>query len=96
PDGAVWRERQGAAQMARAEGLFMEERQALDLAAAIAGETQGKISEKKPLVSGKILVSDRPIRAQIVYPPVIEGGPSITLRRYNERKRRLITHWVTA
>lgn len=71
--------------MVRAEGLSMERRQAMDLATAVAGETQGRISEKKPLVSGKILVSGRPVRAQIVYPPVIEGGPSITFRRYSER-----------
>ena len=47
--------------------------------------TQGQISEKKPLVSGKIAAVDgKPIRAQVVYMPIVEGRPSITLRRYCE------------
>ena len=29
-------------------------------------------------------MNGKPIRAQVVYPPVVDGGPSITLRRYSE------------
>lgn len=66
------------------EGVFYSPAQARDLAASIASATHGQISEKKPLVSGKIEMNGKPIRAQVVYPPVVDGGPSITLRRYSE------------
>ena len=84
PDGQVWIETQGAAHMQHFGDYSMPQAQARDLAGAIAGATQGQISEKKPLITGKILYEGRPIRAQVVYAPVIEGGPSITLRRYSE------------
>ena len=84
PDGQVWFETQGAVYMKRLGDITMSQAQSRDLAGAIAGATQGQISEKKPLITGKILYEGEPIRAQVVYAPVIEGGPSITLRRYSE------------
>ena len=89
PDGQVWVETQGAAHMQRVGDITFSHAQARDLASAIAGATQGQISEKKPLISGKILYASKPIRAQVVYTPVIEGGPSITLRRYSETQPAL-------
>jgi type IV secretion system protein VirB11 len=83
-DGQVWFETQGAVHMRRFGDITLSQAQARDLAGAIAGATQGQISEKKPLITGKILYEGKPIRAQVVYAPVIEGGPSITLRRYSE------------
>ena len=77
PDGQVWVETQGAAHMQRVGDITFSHAQARDLASAIAGATQGQISEKKPLISGKILYASKPIRAQVVYTPVIESGPSI-------------------
>lgn len=86
PDGQVWTERQGAAHMNLHPDVIFSEAQARDLAGAIAGSTQGQISEKKPLISGKILYEEKPMRAQVVYKPIIEGGPSVTLRRYSEKQ----------
>ena len=84
PDGKVWVETRGAEHMVGLEGVFFSPSQARDLATSIASATHGQISEKKPLVSGKIEINGKPIRAQVVYPPVVDGGPSITLRRYSE------------
>ena len=89
PDGKVWVETRGAEHMVGLEGVFYSPAQARDLATSIASATHGQISEKKPLVSGKIEMNGKPIRAQVVYPPVVDGGPSITLRRYSEDKLTL-------
>ena len=85
PDGQVWFEAQGSAHMQRLDGVTFTAAQSRDLATSIAGATQGQISEKKPLVSGKILYADKPIRAQVVYGPIVEGGPAFSLRRYSDR-----------
>ncbi|PZX12454.1 type IV secretion system protein VirB11 [Palleronia aestuarii] len=86
PDGAVWVEWQGCAHMVRLDGVTFSPAQAKDLAGAIAGGTHGQISEKKPLISGKIIHSGMPIRAQVIYTPVVEGAASITLRRYQTKR----------
>ena len=85
PDGQVWVETQGSAHMTRLDGVTYTTAQSRDLATSIAGATQGQISEKRPLISGKIMHGDKPIRAQVVYGPIVEGGPAISLRRYSDR-----------
>ncbi len=52
----------------------------------IAAATVAQISDKKPVVSGKIVYANRPLRAQVVVPPVVEKGASVTLRSYNVQK----------
>lgn len=86
PDGKVWVESQGSAHMELLDGIEFGVSQSKDLGGAIAGATGGQISEKKPLISGKIPFRDKPIRAQVVYNPIVEGGLSITLRRYSEQQ----------
>ena len=85
PNGQVWFEAQGDAHMRRLDGIAYTAAQSRDLATSIASATQGQISEKKPLVSGKILYGDKPVRAQVVYGPIVEGGPAISLRRYSDQ-----------
>ena len=89
PDGRVWYERQGAPHMGRAEGMSLTAEAASNLAGTIASEVGSAVSEKKPLVSGKIVVSGHALRAQVVTAPVVEGGPSITLRAYTQRRIEL-------
>ena len=91
PDGQVWFETQGDAHMRRFDGIAYAASRSRDLATSIASATQGQISEKKPLVSGKILYGDKPIRAQVVYGPIVEGGPAISLRRYSDRPVEIAT-----
>jgi type IV secretion system protein VirB11 len=86
PDGRVWYERQGAAHMALAEGLHLTSEAARNLAGSVASEVGSAVSDKKPLVSGKIDLAGRALRAQVVATPVVEGGPAITLRAYTKRR----------
>ena len=89
PDGRVWFERQSAPHMVRAEGMSLTAEAASNLAGTIASEVGSAVSEKKPLVSGKIVVGGHALRAQVVTAPVVEGGPSITLRAYTQRRIEL-------
>ena len=86
PDGQVWIERQGDDVMKRVEGMMFSPSDARDLGRAIASDVGAPISEKKPVVSGKVLFDCEPLRAQVVIAPVIETGASITLRRYSQQK----------
>lgn len=82
PNGSVWIERQGAAHMDETSDLSLRVEQSTNLAQAIASEVGAQFSDKKPVVSGKILWREDPIRAQIIAPPIVEGGCAISLRRY--------------
>lgn len=86
PDGWVWVEHQGAAHMTAETDIQFAPRQAEDLANAIASDVSVPLSTKRPVVSGKIEVAGHPIRAQVVAPPIVEGAPSITFRRYGRAK----------
>lgn len=86
PDGRVWLERQGDSHMEEVEPLQFGADQAADLAKSIASDVDVPLSAKKPIVSGKILHDGDPLRAQVVSSPVVEGGPSLTFRRYSQSK----------
>lgn len=84
-DGRVWVERQGDVHMTPQDGVIYDPARLRDLARAVAGETKGQISAKRPLVSGKIALGDgAPVRAQVVHEPAVETAAAITLRRYRE------------
>ena len=87
PDGLPWVERHGSTHMAPLVGVRFDPARLRDLARAIAGETKGQISARRPIVSGKIALPDgRPIRAQVVHEPAVEAGAAIALRRYREER----------
>jgi type IV secretion system protein VirB11 len=87
PDGLPWVERHGVTHMAPLEGVRFDSARLRDLARAIAGETRGQISARRPIVSGKIALPDgRPVRAQVVHEPAVEAGAAIALRRYREER----------
>jgi type IV secretion system protein VirB11 len=86
PDGRVWVERQGDAHMVPVEGLTFLATQAQDLAQSMAASAGVPFSEKRPVVSGKIMDGSAPLRVQVVSNPVVEGGCSISMRRYSMQK----------
>ncbi len=49
-----------------------------------------QFSDKKPTVSGKIVWGDMAIRAQVVAPPIVEGGMAITFRPFKVAADQLI------
>ena len=80
-DGHVWIERQGAAWM-ESTGAVLQPGAAANLAATLVGDAKAKLSEKTPLVSGKIEFRGRPLRVQVVAPPAVECGAAISLRLF--------------
>ncbi|MDP5218815.1 ATPase, T2SS/T4P/T4SS family [Ruegeria sp. 2205SS24-7] len=81
PDGQVWIERQGASTMEQT-GQNIAGPAAANLAATLVGDARAKMSEKSPLVSGKIEYRDRPLRIQVVVPPAVERGAAISIRLF--------------
>ena len=66
----------------RRAGKRVEAKAAQNLAQSIVGDAKARVSEKNPLVSGKIDYAGRPLRVQIAVPPAIEQGarsPSASL-----------------
>lgn len=81
PDGKVWVEFAGDANM-RHEGQTVNHNTALNMAQSIVGDARARVSEKTPLVSGKVDYAGRPLRVQVAVPPAIEQGASITIRLF--------------
>jgi len=87
PNGEVWVEVAGDATM-RPAGKRVEAKAAQNLAHSIVGDAKARVSEKNPLVSGKIDYAGRPLRVQIAVPPAIEQGASITIRLFAPKTAR--------
>lgn len=83
PDGQIWIERSGDAHMVSVEGKIIEARMAIDVAQAIVGDANAKVSKSCPLVSGKIDYQGRPLRVQVAIPPVVEKGASLSVRLFS-------------
>lgn len=81
PDGQIWVEVAGDAMMRPAD-MHVDGRRARDLALSIVGDTRARVSEKNPLVSGKIDYAGRPLRVQVAVPPAVDQGASITIRLF--------------
>ncbi len=81
PDGRVWIERQGAPHMEPTDEAI-QPGAAANLAASLVGDAKAKLSEKTPLVSGKIEYRGRPLRVQVVAPPAVERGVAISVRLF--------------
>ena len=90
PNGEVWVEVAGDATM-RPAGKRVEAKAAQNLAQSIVGDAKARVSEKNPLVSGKIDYAGRPLRVQIAVPPAIEQGASITIRLFAPKTAREFT-----
>ncbi len=81
PDGRVWIERQGAAAM-EATGQVLEPAAAANLASTLVGDARARVSERVPLVSGKIEYRGRPLRVQVIVPPAVDRGAAISVRLF--------------
>jgi type IV secretion system protein VirB11 len=90
PDGTVWIERKGATHMERVAHLSIDRVLSTNLGQAIASAVGAQFSDKKPTVSGKIVWGDMAIRAQVVAPPIVEGGMAITFRPFKVAADQLI------
>ena len=82
PDGSVWGEFQGDHFM-RSLGTKLTQVEVRDLGNQIAGAANTKMSKDKPIVSVSIKYRNRPIRAQVIQPPAVNEGFSISLRFFS-------------
>ena len=88
PDGLVWIEVAGDATM-RPAGASVDPETAQNLAQSIVGDAKARVSEKNPLMSGKIDYAGRPLRVQVAVPPAIDRGASITIRLFTAKLAHL-------
>lgn len=82
PDGTVWGEFQGDHFM-RLLDTKLGPVAIRDLGNQIASAANTKMSKDKPIVSVSIRYRDRPIRAQVIQPPAVNEGYSISLRFFS-------------
>ncbi|MFQ1701902.1 ATPase, T2SS/T4P/T4SS family [Loktanella agnita] len=82
PDGSCWGEFQGDHFMSRLSQTLTED-QVKDLGNQIASDAGTPLSKDKPIVSVSISYRDRPIRAQVITPPAVNRGMSISLRFFS-------------
>jgi len=82
PDGSCWGEFQGDHFM-RMLDQRLSVTDVRDLGNQIASSASTTMSKDKPIVSVSISYRDRPIRAQVVTPPAVLTGMSISLRFFS-------------
>ena len=82
PDGSCWGEFQGDHFM-RPLDQRLSVTEVRDLGNQIASSVNTTMSKGKPIVSVSITYRDRPIRAQVVTPPAVLDGMSISLRFFS-------------
>ena len=82
PDGTIWGEFQGDHFM-RLLDTKLGPVAIRDLGNQIASAANTKMSKDKPIVSVSIRYRDRPIRAQVIQPPAVNEGYSISLRFFS-------------
>ena len=84
PDTSVWVEHARDGHMRRWDGAIPVERLKM-LGTHLAGETKNQLGPKHPIVSGRVHVFGQSMRVQVVVPPAIEAGVSVSIRKYVSR-----------
>lgn len=82
PDGRVWIEMQGDHAM-QSTGQKLSESEMADLARNIASSGNSTFGAKKPIISGSVTYEGRPVRFQVVGPPAVHRGTSISMRFFS-------------
>jgi type IV secretion system protein VirB11 len=82
PDGACWGEFQGDHSMRRLD-QNLTGTELRDLGNQIASSANTTLGKDKPIVSVSITYRGRPIRAQVITPPVVLSAMSISLRFFS-------------
>lgn len=85
PNGQIFAEFADAAHMQAFDGVEMSEHEIHSLGNNLAGETGNALGEDHPIVSGRVFVFGADVRVQVVIPPAIEDGVSLSIRKYISR-----------
>jgi len=84
PDKSIWVEYAGQAHMQKWDGVIPSDR-LKRLGSHLAGETKNQLGPKNPIVSGRVQVFGQSMRVQVIVPPAIEDGVSVSIRKYVSR-----------
>ena len=84
PDQSIWVEYARAAHMQKWDGTIPFERLKM-LGTHLANETKNQLGPKHPIVSGRIRIFGQSMRVQVIVPPAIEDGVSVSIRKYVSR-----------
>lgn len=85
PDGKIFVEFADAAHMQEASDIQIDEIDIRSLGSNLAGETGNALGEEHPIVSGRVFAFGNDVRVQVVVPPAIEKGVSLSIRKYISR-----------
>lgn len=85
PDGKIFVEFADAAHMQAVDDIEIDEHEIRSLGSNLAGETGNALGEDHPIVSGRVFVFGNDVRVQVVVPPAIEDGVSLSIRKYISR-----------
>jgi len=81
PDGSIFVEFGSKHHMERID-LELSETAIRQLGTSLAGETKNTLGKQNPIVSGRVMVWGAPLRVQVIIPPAVEDGVSVSIRRY--------------
>ena len=84
PDGRIWVEYASQSHMTQWPGEIPAAR-VKTLGSHLAGEAKNQLGPQHPIVSGRIQVFGQSMRVQIIVPPAIEDGVSLSIRKYISR-----------
>lgn len=93
PDGTVWFENAGDAYMSKSD-ITLAPDDVASSASQIAAEGQIRISSDNPVGSVSIDFEGWLIRIQIVEPPVVRGGHSLTMRFFKTDKKTFVPAYL--
>lgn len=82
PDGQIFVEYANAPHMQNVKNVEMSEHEIHSLGSNLAGETGNALGEDHPIVSGRVFVFGSDVRVQVIVPPAIEKGVSLSIRKY--------------
>jgi type IV secretion system protein VirB11 len=84
PDGRIWVENAKDVHMKHWEGEIPAVR-LKTLGSHLAGETKNRLGPEHPIVSGRVRIFGQSMRVQVIVPPAIEEGVSVSIRKYVSR-----------
>ena len=85
PDGRIFVEYSDQDHMQEVTDATMSEQDIQSLGSNLAGETGNSLGDDHPIVSGRVFVFGNDVRVQVVMPPAIESGVSLSIRKYVSR-----------
>ena len=85
PDNRIFVEYAQKAHMEEVVDVEMSQQEIHSLGNNLAGDTGNALGEDHPIVSGRVFVFNNDVRVQVVVPPAIEKGVSLSIRKYVSR-----------